>query len=365
MTTTVGTPPAPHTPAVLARGFLTGGVAGAALTAFISGCIAGRISLVVIGLILLPAYGLLYFLFTLPHQVHKAAVEPQTALAMIESLSAVGGADDDGDVAVRFELTVAPDDARAYRVEIRQFINLVDVPGYQPRGIVVVQYPPERPGKARIVKKPTPAWAERAAAASLDSVPGPALKDESPTSCAGCLLPFLGLLLGAGAILGLFHHEVFTSSTSAAADTPSATSTDSSSTTTSTVTSDVGTVTLGPGQSMLDPGELRTAVDSVTKDADPRQALTVVLQDSRLTVVFAAGDAKTAGFDLSSLPYDRIPALVQEAKGVPGLGTPQSWQVTADGATGSLTLRVVATGDKGTETLVADGKGNVLQRSGP
>jgi hypothetical protein len=363
MTTTIGAPPTRSTPATRARGFLTSAMVGAALTAFICGCIAQSLSLIVIAVALLPAYGLLYALFTHPRRAREVPVVPRTALAMIESLEAVGG--EGGDIPVRFELTVAPDDARAYRVAIRQDINLVALPDYRPRGIVVVEYPPDRPLKVWIVKQPTAEWAERAATASLDSVPGPALKEESPASSAGCLLAFLGLLVGAGAILGLFHTEVFHHAKSAAATTPSVSATDSSSTTTTTtVTSDVGTVTVGPGESLLDPGQLQTAVESVTSNGNTRPALTIVIQDTRLTVVFAPGDVKIGGFDPRTLPYARIPALVQQAKSTPGVGSLKSWQVSADGATGSLTLRVVVTGDKGAATLVADGQGKVLQHSG-
>ena len=78
------------------------------------------------------------------------------------------------------------------------------------------------------------------------------------------------------------------------------------------MTSDVGTVTLDPSQSMLDPGTLRSSVESLT----------------------------------------------------PGVGSVKSWQVTAASAGGSLTLTVVVTGDKGAATLIADGQGKVLQHSG-
>lgn len=371
MTTTVGMQPAKRTPAQHVRGFLTAAVVGATLTAFICGVVAESLALIVISVVLLPAYGVLYFLVTIPRRARAAAVVPRTALAMIESLEAVGG--ESGDIPVRFELTVAPDDARAYRVETTQDINLVALPDYRPRGIVVVEYPPERPLKVRIVKRPTAEWAERAATASLDSAPGPALKEEAPASCTGCLLGLLGLLVGAGAILGLFHTTVFEHDKKTAATTSSGSSADSSSTatvtttttasTTTTVTSDVGTVTVGPGQSLLDPAELQTAVASVTRDGD-RPALTVVIQDTRLTVVFAPSEVKIATFDPRSLPYARIPALVRQAENSPGVGTLRSWQVSVDDATGSVALRVAVTGDKGTATLVADGQGQVVQHSG-
>ncbi|WP_443031346.1 hypothetical protein [Streptomyces sp. 3214.6] len=72
----------------------------------------------------------------------------------------------------------------------------------------------------------------------------------------------------------------------------------------------------------------------------------------------------TTGFDPRSLPYDRVPALVEEARATVGVDSPRSWQLTADGVTGSLTLRIVVTGDGGTGTLETDGQGKVLRRSG-
>ncbi|MFI6729947.1 hypothetical protein NRF20_01680 [Streptomyces sp. R-74717] len=359
MKITAGAPPTHSTPADLALGFLTGGVIGASLTAFISGCIVEKASLIVPGLVLPAAYGLLFFLCTLPRRAREAAVVPRTALAVIESLEAVGG--ETSDVPVRFDLSVAPDDAPAFRVEIRQDVNLVELPEYRPRGVLVVEYPPDRPWKTRIVKRPTPQWEQRAAVAQVDSVPGPAMKSDPTVGCFGGLLTLLGLLLGAVAVLLLFRADLFDSHEGdSGAPEPSV----SSSSSTTTVTSATGTVTLGPGQSMLNEGELRKAVESLTQGADKRQALTVVVQDRLLTVVFSPTGVKTAGFDPRSLPYDRVPALVEEARTALGINAPQSWQLTADRVTGSLTLRVMVTGGVGTGTLEADGQGKVLRRSG-
>ncbi|MFE7355925.1 hypothetical protein ACFU8Q_22705 [Streptomyces sp. NPDC057543] len=359
MTITAGAPPTHNTPADLALGFLTGGVIGASLTAFIGGCVVETAPLIVTGLVLPAVYGLLFFLATLPRRAREAAVVPRAALAVIESLEAVGG--EASDVPVRFELSVAPDDAPAFRVEIRQDVNLVELPEYRPRGVVVVEYPPDRPWKTRIVKRPTPEWEERAAVAQVDSVPGPAMKSETPGGCFSALLTLLGLLLGAAAVLLLFRADLFDAHEGeSGAPKPSV----SSSSSTTTVTSATGTVTLGPGQSMLDEGELRKAVESLTQGADKRQALTVVVQDRVLTVVFSPTGVKTAGFDPRSLPYDRVPGLVEEARTTLGVESPQSWQLTADGVTGSLTLRAVVTGGGSTGTLEADEQGKVLRRSG-
>ncbi|MFI9644038.1 hypothetical protein ACIG87_28980 [Micromonospora sp. NPDC051925] len=359
MTITPGGPPTHNTPANLARGFLTGGVIGASLTAFIGGCVVEKVPLIVTGLVLPAVYGLLFFLATLPRRAREAAVVPRTALAVIESRKAVGG--ESSDVPVRFELSVAPDDAPAFRVEIRQDVNLVELPEYRPGGVVVVQYPPDRPWKTRIVKRPTPEWEERVAVAQLTSVPGPAMKSESPVGCFSGLLTLLGLLLGVAAVLMLFRVDLFDSREG---DSGAARPSVSSSSSTTTVTSATGMVTLGPGQSMLDEGELREAVQSLTQGAERRRALTLVVQDRLLTIVFSPAGVQSAGFDPGSLPYDRVPGLVEEARTTLGVESPQSWQLTADGVTGSLTLRVMVTGGGGTGTLEADGQGKVLRRSG-
>ncbi|WP_018386235.1 hypothetical protein [Wenjunlia vitaminophila] len=327
MTITPGAPPTRNTPADLALGFLTGGVIGAALTAFISGCVVGKVSLIVTGLVLPATYGLVFFLATLPRRTREAAVVPRTALAMIEGLEAVEG--EASDVPVRFELSVAPDEAPAFRVEIRQDVNVVELPDYRPRGVVVVEYPPDRPWKLRIVKRPTPEWEERAAGARLDSVPGPALRSDPAGGCAGGLLTLFGLLLGAVAVLVPFRADLFGSDEGGAPPGPS-----SSSSSTTTLTPATGTVTLGPGQSTLDEGEPRESVASLTRDGAKPQALTVVVQDRLLTVVFSPAGVKGAGFD--SLPYDRVPALVEEARTTLGVESPRSWQLTADGVTGSV-----------------------------
>lgn len=359
--------PETRTATNLSLGFLTGAVIGASLTAFIGGCVVERTPLIVTGLALPAAYGLLFLLATLPHRAREAAVVPRTALAAIESLEAFRG--EASDVPVRFELSVAPDDTPAFRVEIRQDVNLVELPDYRRRSIVVVEYPPDRPWKTRIVKRPTPEWEDRAALAQLDSVPGPAMKDETPEGCLSGLLTLLGLLLGTAAVLLLFRADLFDShDAEGSAPRPSVTSSPSSSPSSSsstiTVTSATGTVALGPGRSMLDKGELREAVESLTQGADRRRALTVVVQNRLLTVVFSPTGVRTAGFDPRSLPYDRVPELVEEAGTTLGIGSPRSWQLTADGVSGSLRLTIVVTGGGGAGTVQTDGQGNVLRRSG-
>ncbi|MFJ4773476.1 hypothetical protein ACIP88_30945 [Streptomyces uncialis] len=362
MTNPAGTPSTRSRAAGLALGFLTGGVVGASLTAFIGGCVVGRAPLIVAGLVLPAVHGLACFLGTLPRRARRAAVVPRTALARIEALEATPG--DTSDVAVRFELSVVPDDAPAFRVEMRQHVNKVELSGYRPRGVVVVvEYPPDRPWKTRIVERPTPRWEERAAGAEVDPVPGPVLRQETPSGCVGGLLTFVGLLLGVAAVLLLFRAELFDSDGGGSdGREPSVPAPSVSSSYTSTVTSATGTLALGPGQSMLDRGQLRRAVESLNRGADSRRALTVVVRDRTLTVVHSPTGVRAAGFDPRSLPYDRVPGLVEEAGTMPGVGTPRSWRLIADGVRGSLTLRVVVTGSGGTGTLETDGRGTVLRR---
>lgn len=163
--------PTRNTPVALARGILTGGVIGASLAAFVVGCVIENVPLCVTGVALPALYGLLFFLAGMPRRARDAAIPPHTALAQIESLEAVGG-EATSDVAVRFDVTVAPDDddIPAYRVRFTQHINLADLPDYRPGGVVVVQYPPDRLWKVRIVKRPTPEWEDRMAGAHLEDV---------------------------------------------------------------------------------------------------------------------------------------------------------------------------------------------------
>ncbi|MFJ6661008.1 DUF3592 domain-containing protein [Streptomyces sp. NPDC091377] len=367
MTITTGAPLAQVSPTALAWGFLTGGVIGTSLAAFVVGLVIDRTPLIVTGVALAAAYALLVFLAGRPRRAREAAVAPSTALAVIESREAFK--DVESDVPVRFVLTVAPDAARAYRVEVSQAINVAELPDHRPGGVLVVEYPPDRPWQVRIVKRPTPHWEERAAGARIDRASGPVLLSAPPNGSGGGFLTLLGVLLGAAAVVLLFRADLFDQDSTARrpAQQPSVSITSS----TSTVTSASGTVTLGPGRSMLDDGELRRAVGSLTEDGDRGTdrgterggaALTIVVEERTLSVVFVPSDSRAPGFDPDSLPYDRVPALVREARTTLGVDSPRSWRLTAKGATGSLTLRVAVTGPGGSAWLEADGRGEVVRR---
>lgn len=361
MTITTSAPPTRNALVALALGILTGGVIGASPAAFVVGCVIESVPLCVTALALPTAYGLLFFLAGMPRRAREGAIAPRTALAAIESLEAVGG-EATSDVAVRFDLTVAPDDVPAYRVAFTQDINLVDLADYRPGGVVVVQYPPDRPWRVRIVKRPTPEWEERVAGARLDSAPGPALVSEPSEGCAVGFVTLLALLLAAAGVVLLFRADLFAEG---ASDRPSSSNKPSvsSSSSTTVVSSASGTVTLGPDQSFLDKGELRRAVGALTKGTDARAALTVAVQDRLLSVVYAPTGSKAPTFDPDSLPYDRLPALVEEARSSLGAGSPQTWQISVERLTGSLTIRVGVTGPDGAASLEANGDGKVVRRT--
>lgn len=362
MTITTATPPPTHrTPLAPARGLLTGGVLGASLAALVVGSVVQSVPLFVTGFVLPAVYGLVLFLAGIPRRFREAAVAPRTALAVIDRLEAVGGGES-SDVPVKFTLTVLPDDGSAFRVEITEGVNLVDLPDYRPRGVVVVRYPADRPWRVRVVKRPTPQWEERAAAARFDAVPGAARVSEPPKGCAFGLAVLLGLLLGAAAVVLLFRADLFDRDDTAK-PAPAARPSVSATSSTTVVSSASATVTLGPGQSFLDKGALDRAVASLAEGGNTRRALTVVVQERLLSVVFVPTGTPTPGLDLRALPYGRFPALVEEAGSTLGVHSPQTWQIVTDRLTGPVVVRVVVTGPESTASLEADGQGKVVRRT--
>lgn len=325
----------------LARGFLTGGVVGVTPSAFVTGIIIGNVPLLLTGAGLPFAYGFLLFVAGIPRRAREAAVVPRTALAKIESLRA--GGTETGDVSLRFDLTIAPHGEPPFRAEARLDVNLVDLPGYRPGDVLVVAYPPDRPWQARIVK-PDAEWARRAAGATVVSAPESTVVRKPAGAGAGFLV-LLGFLLGVAAIVLPFRAELFAPSADASEVSESAEPT--------SVTSSSGsaTVTVGPGQSMADAGELRRAVDGLAQHADVAKVLTAVVEEHRLSVVFAPTGVTAPSFDLRSLPVDRIPALVTKARTTLDVGSPQTWQVTVVPFAGEVTLRIVATGPGGSGSL--------------
>ncbi len=338
--------PARPGPLALVRGFLSGIVIGTTLCAFVVGIIIEYVPLIIAGLGLPVVYGILLYLAGAPRRAREAAIVPVVALAKIESLRASGT--ETGDIPVDFVLTVAPDGAATYRVKIQHGVNLVDIPNHRPGGILVIQYPPNRPWKAQIVDRPSPEWERRAAGAVIESAPETSLVQEQAEGCGYGALTLFGLLLGAALVLFLFRAELFgPESRTGSEETQSSTSS-------SVTTSSSGSATVTVGQSLLGEGELRRAIDSLAEAADVSQVVTVVVEERRLTVVFAPTDAQVPRFDLRTLAVDGLPALVKRATTTINVGSPQTWQVTIVPFGNVVSSRVIVTGPGGSGSL-ADG----------
>ncbi|MFB9924323.1 hypothetical protein ACFORO_10935 [Amycolatopsis halotolerans] len=325
----------------IAFGFLTGLVIGATLCSLVVGVILESVPLFVAGLGIPAGYGILVYLGGMPRRAREAAVPPVVALARIESLRA--GGTETGDLPVEFILTVAPDGAPSHRAAMTHTVNLVDLPQYRTGDVLVVVYPPERPWKVRLVSNPSPGWQRRAANAVIEPAAESALVHPPPEGCAAGVLTLLGLLLGAGAVLGLFRVELFAPDASAPAPPPPASS--------EVTSSGSATVDVGPDRSLLDEGELRRAVDGLAQSIDVSQTLTAVVQEHRLTVVFAPTGVQIPRFDLRSLPVDQIPGSVRKALRTIDVGTPQTWQVTVVQLPTARTVRVTVTGPNGSGSL--------------
>jgi hypothetical protein len=288
------TGPVPPGPASLARGFLTGGVAGATLSAFVTGIVIEQVPLLLTGLGLPLVYSALLFVAGIPRGAREAAVVPRLAAARVERLSA--GGTETGDVPVDFLLTVAPDGAPSFRVQVTHHVNLIDLTRHRPGDLLVVEYPPDRPWQARIVPHPAAEWERRLAAAVIEPAPESALVQSPSEGCAFSIAAFLGLLLGAAAVVGLFRVELFTPAP--------VEETQSTSTVSSTVSSTSGST----------------------------------------TVEFSAGRVEG--------PADQVPDLVGEATKTLDVGWPRTWQLTVVQAGGDVTVRVTVTGPAGSASLV-------------
>ncbi|MFE4973318.1 DUF3592 domain-containing protein [Kitasatospora sp. NPDC056651] len=363
MTITPGVPPRRNPPVALARGFLTGVVSGGSLAALVVGIVADR-PLIAAALIALPAYGLLLLLAARWRREREGADAPWTALALVEALDPAQVPT--SDVPVRFELTVVPDGQPAFRVAFTQEINVVDLPDYRPGGVLVVRYPPGRPWRARIVKRPTPVWEERARGARIDSVPGAADVTEPPKGAGAGFLGFLGLLLAAAAVVLAFRADLFgPQAARPQGPVPSPTSWSTSSGSTTVVANGSGTILLGPGRSFLQGDELRRSVASLTKDGEAGPVMVLHVREGMLTVAYATAGTADHGFDATALPFERFPALVEEARTTLGVHTPQTWGVTVTRLTGTVTIAVSVTGPEGTAVLETDDHGRELRRTSP
>jgi hypothetical protein len=113
---------------------------------------------------------------------------------------------------------------------------------------------------------------------------------------------------------------------------------------------------------VLDKNELRRPIATLTKGRAASPAITFVVQERMMSMVLTPAEVRAPGCQLRSLPYERIPALVENARTTLDVGSPRSWQLTADRITETLTIRITMTGADSTASLQADGAGKVLRR---
>ncbi|MEV5259237.1 hypothetical protein AB0L02_14435 [Streptomyces anulatus] len=340
------------------------GVTGAAVAALVVGVILERVPVFLSGggvLILLILAG-----FVSGRRPSGPVAPPvtRTALARIEDLQATSG--ESADVPVDFRLTVAPvpeDDRPAYRVNINEHINLVDIPAYRPRSIAVVEYRPDEPWEVRIVTRPTPEWSRRAEAAEIDSAPESTLV-EKPGMSEGswCVLVLFTFLAGAALLVLLFRGELFASGDDEgfSSKRPSVTSSASSSRTFTT-----STTVSGPSSSLLVLGRMRETAAELEARAGTADVTAIRIEERRMEIRGDSARPPGETVHLRMLPYELFPALVHEARTTLGVRDPKSWRIDvtpgADPGAGPR-VRVTVTGKEGTARLDADATARILDR---
>ncbi|MGX1955853.1 hypothetical protein ACWIGY_36850 [Streptomyces anulatus] len=339
----------------------TSGVTGAAVAAVVVGVILERVP------VFLSGGGVLILLILVGFVAGRRSPGPgdppvtRTALARIEDLRATSG--ESADVPVDFRLTVAPDDRPAYRVNINEHINLVDIPVYRPRGTAVVEYRPDEPWEVRIVTRPTPEWSRRAEEAEIDSAPESTLV-EKPGMSEGswCMLVLFTFLAGAALVVLLFRGELFASGDDEASSSkrPPATSSASSSRTFTT-----STTVSGPSSSLLVLGRMRQTATDLEARAGTSDVTAIVIEERRMEIRGDSARPPGETVHLRMLPYELFPALVHEARTTLGVRDPKSWRidVTPGASTGAgPRVRVTVTGKEGTARLDADATARILDR---
>lgn len=340
---------------------VTSGAAGAAVAALVVGVILERVP------VFLSGGGVLVLLLLIGFVSGRrppGPVEPpvtRTALARIEDLRATSG--ESADVPVDFRLTVAPDDRPAYRVNIDERINLVDIPVYRPRSIAVVEYRPDEPWEVRIVTRPTPEWSRRAEEAEIDSAPESTLVEKPGLSeSSWSMLVLFTFLAGAALLVLLFRGELFTSGDDEGASSkqPSVTSSASSSRTFTT-----STTVSGPSSSLLVLGRMRETATDLEARAGTADVTAIVIEERRMEIRGDSARPPGETVHLQMLPYELFPALVHEARTTLGVRDPKSWRidVTPGADTGEgPRVRVTVTGEEGTARLDADATARILDR---
>ncbi|AXI76468.1 hypothetical protein [Peterkaempfera bronchialis] len=206
----------------------------------------------------------------------------------------------------------------------------------------------------------------------VDSAPESTTVEALPDG-ASCGMGILGFLIGAAVVVLLCRAELFANDT--AHPSPSSRSTltvtasgaSSSGASSSGASSSVTTVSVttvsGPEGAMLRDREIRRLAESMTAAAGTSQVSELTIEDGRMTMRTAAAPPPP-GIDLRSLPYERLPVLVAEARTTLGIRNPVSWRIgcTQDATTKALVIRVTVSDQHGAASLEADAREEVTVR---
>ncbi|WP_327176706.1 hypothetical protein OG599_16340 [Streptomyces sp. NBC_01335] len=347
--------------AVLVLGALVGG----ALTGLTVGVVLKDVALFCLGLGGLVAAALLVVVPARLRRRRQAVPVPRVALARIEYRRATHG--EFADVPVRFDLTVAPDDAPAYRVYVHEQVNLVDLADYPEGRIVVVTYAESQPGGVELDRRPTEEWARRAADARIDTAPEHTRVKSEGAGWSGCAALLLGVLGGAALALLPYWGELGErfDDTSSSSSGPAVTSTvaPGASGGTTTVTTVTGSAS---SASALRPGEMRRLADTLVTGMDTELGTRITIEEKAMSAVGSKGPATGGGLPMSlrALPYELLPGLVETARTGLGIDHPETWRIDiAPGGGGPApVVRVTVSGGGRSAYLLADAVGRITER---
>ncbi|WP_299529356.1 DUF3592 domain-containing protein [uncultured Streptomyces sp.] len=350
---------------VAVRGFLTSVLVGGALACGVVAVILESVPLFCVALGTLAVIVAVVAVVASLQRGVAPATTARTVLARIESRRATDG--EFADVPVEFDLTVAPDDARAYRVKATARINLVDLPAYPEGRIVVARYRPEEPWDVEIDLRPSEEWAAKAATARIDPALVHTLVRNPESNAQWCLLVVLGLLAGAAAVVLYFWGELTEDDTVHGSPAATGAAVPGSSSTTTTTTSSV--TASASSASTLRTGEMRRLADTLVTGMRTEFGTRITIEERVMSAVGQpTGTASEPGdpfpMSLRALPYELLPGLVDEARHGLGIDAPDSWRIditpTDDGP--APVIRVtVSEGDR-SAYLLADAVGRITSR---
>ncbi|MGW1468422.1 hypothetical protein ACWCPT_29270 [Streptomyces sp. NPDC002308] len=349
-------------PAVLVLSALVGGV----LTALTVGVTLRDVPLFGGGLGGLAVAVLLVVVPVRVRRRRQGVPVPRIALARIEHRRVASG--EFADEPVRFDLTVAPDDAPAYRVYVHEQVGPADLARYPEGRIVVVTYVATQPWGVELDRRPTEEWARRAADARIDTAPEHTRVKPDGACWSGCAV-LLGVLAGAALALLPYRGELgerFDDTPSAAAGGAPASAPavpGTSGGTTTTVTTVTGSAS---SASTLRPGEMRRLADTLVTGMGTELGTRITIEEKTMSAVGSKGPSTGGGLPMSlrALPYELLPGLVETARTGLGIDHPESWRIdiAPEGDGPAPVVRVTVSGHGRSAYLLADAVGRITAR---